>query len=252
TKKAVPGEGDDAEDIDALLEDILDDDYDCDALNLDLEVEIKPETFGSKDSSSNHYTTSCLYYSAPLGLMFPHFGDPEVLVDLPNAHFGPRAGGGGAALYLPTISSLRITHLLPLDQKGLGSSPTLDQGTTYPDLAHSDMTLPYNRLVEVCACYTFISSTFTPRTFDRRACDQLRCTSCDFRVATFDDCEWDPSCDYLFFRNNMPSCEKLRAKLKRRRGMRAYACQCSWCSVVALGDVSQQPQLKWVCGKHEA
>lgn len=33
-----------------------------------------------------------------------------------------------------------------------------------------------------------------------RSCDQLRCTSCDFRVLTFDDCEWDSSCDYLFLR----------------------------------------------------
>lgn len=33
-----------------------------------------------------------------------------------------------------------------------------------------------------------------------RSCDQLRCTSCDFRVLMFDDCEWDSSCDYLFLR----------------------------------------------------
>ncbi|XP_073341126.1 cilia- and flagella-associated protein 418 isoform X4 [Pagrus major] len=31
----------------------------------------------------------------------------------------------------------------------------------------------------------------------KRSCDQLRCTSCDFRVLMFDDFEWD-SCDYLF------------------------------------------------------
>ncbi|KAK6290775.1 hypothetical protein J4Q44_G00388280 [Coregonus suidteri] len=35
----------------------------------------------------------------------------------------------------------------------------------------------------------------------------------------FDDHEWDPSCDYLFFRNNMPDCQKLRAKLRRRKGV---------------------------------
>ncbi|KAI4799760.1 hypothetical protein KUCAC02_016656, partial [Chaenocephalus aceratus] len=33
----------------------------------------------------------------------------------------------------------------------------------------------------------------------KRSCDQLRCTSCDFKVLMFDDCEWDSSCDYLFF-----------------------------------------------------
>ncbi|XP_042160579.1 protein C8orf37 homolog [Oncorhynchus tshawytscha] len=85
----------------------------------------------------------------------------------------------------------------------------------------------------------------------QRSCDQLRCISCDFRVAMFDDHEWDPSCDYLFFRNNMPDCQKLRAKLRRRKGARAYACQCSWHSARDLTDLREQHQLKWVCGKHE-
>ncbi|XP_059195215.1 cilia- and flagella-associated protein 418 [Centropristis striata] len=84
----------------------------------------------------------------------------------------------------------------------------------------------------------------------KRACDQLRCTSCDFRLLMFDDCEWDLSCDYLFFRNNMPDRQKLRAKLKRRRGFRAYACQCSWFSTSAPTELREQPQLRWVCGKH--
>uniref|UniRef100_A0AAR2JIA4 Cilia- and flagella-associated protein 418 n=1 Tax=Pygocentrus nattereri TaxID=42514 RepID=A0AAR2JIA4_PYGNA len=86
----------------------------------------------------------------------------------------------------------------------------------------------------------------------QRACDQLRCTSCDFRVAVFDDHEWDSSCDYLFFRNNMPDHSKLRAKLKRRQGARAYACQCSWHSVFTLTELRHIPQLKWVCGQHKA
>ncbi|KAG7454890.1 hypothetical protein JOB18_013959 [Solea senegalensis] len=34
----------------------------------------------------------------------------------------------------------------------------------------------------------------------KRSCDQLRCVSCDFGVQMFDDCEWEASCDYLFFR----------------------------------------------------
>ncbi|XP_058503269.1 cilia- and flagella-associated protein 418 isoform X3 [Solea solea] len=34
----------------------------------------------------------------------------------------------------------------------------------------------------------------------KRSCDQLRCVSCDFGVLMFDDCEWEASCDYLFFR----------------------------------------------------
>ncbi|KAL7393802.1 hypothetical protein ABVT39_016174 [Epinephelus coioides] len=85
----------------------------------------------------------------------------------------------------------------------------------------------------------------------KRSCDQLRCTSCDFRVLMFDDCEWDVSCDYLFLRNNMPDRQKLRAKLKKRRGLRAYACQCSWFSTLEPTDLRDQPQLRWVCGKHQ-
>lgn len=85
----------------------------------------------------------------------------------------------------------------------------------------------------------------------KRSCDQLRCTSCDFRVLMFDDCEWDPSCDYLFLRNNMPDRQKLRAKLKKRRGLRAYACQCSWFSTLEPTDLRDRPQLRWVCGKHQ-
>ncbi|XP_016064590.1 PREDICTED: protein C8orf37 homolog isoform X1 [Miniopterus natalensis] len=36
-------------------------------------------------------------------------------------------------------------------------------------------------------------------TTSQRACDHLRCTACDFRVVSYDDCMWDKSCDYLFF-----------------------------------------------------
>ncbi|XP_023144150.1 cilia- and flagella-associated protein 418 isoform X2 [Amphiprion ocellaris] len=79
----------------------------------------------------------------------------------------------------------------------------------------------------------------------KRSCDQLRCISCDFKVLMFDDCEWDPSCDYLFLRNNMPDREKLRTKLKKRRSLRAYACQCSWFSTLEPTDLRDQPQLKW-------
>ncbi|XP_029307743.1 cilia- and flagella-associated protein 418 [Cottoperca gobio] len=84
----------------------------------------------------------------------------------------------------------------------------------------------------------------------KRSCDQLRCTSCDFRVLMFDDCEWDSSCDYLFLRNNMPDRQKLRARLKKRRGLRAFACQCSWFSTSEPTDLTDRPQLRWVCGKH--
>ncbi|XP_051720923.1 cilia- and flagella-associated protein 418 [Ctenopharyngodon idella] len=86
----------------------------------------------------------------------------------------------------------------------------------------------------------------------QRACNRLRCTSCDFSVLMFEDQEWDSSCNYLFFRNNMPDYHKLKGKLKKRKGGRAYACQCSWHSALSLSDLREQQQLKWVCGKHKA
>lgn len=42
----------------------------------------------------------------------------------------------------------------------------------------------------------------------QRACNTLRCTSCDFRVIWFNDYCWHSSCDYLFFRNNVPEYDK--------------------------------------------
>ncbi|XP_037532711.1 protein C8orf37 homolog [Nematolebias whitei] len=85
----------------------------------------------------------------------------------------------------------------------------------------------------------------------KRSCDQLRCVSCDFRVLMFDDSEWDASCDYLFLRNNMPDRQKLRTKLRRWGGSRAYCCQCSWFSASETTDLRDRPQLRWVCGKHQ-
>ncbi|XP_055019457.1 cilia- and flagella-associated protein 418 [Boleophthalmus pectinirostris] len=87
-------------------------------------------------------------------------------------------------------------------------------------------------------------------TTSRRSCDQLRCMSCDFGVLAFDDFEWDQSCDYLFFRNNVPERSKLQAKLRRSRGVRSYCCQCSWTSVCETKELT--PPLTWVCaGKHQ-
>ncbi|OXB79886.1 UNVERIFIED_CONTAM: hypothetical protein H355_000916 [Colinus virginianus] len=83
-----------------------------------------------------------------------------------------------------------------------------------------------------------------------RTCDQLRCTACDFRVLLFNDYIWDQSCDYLFFRNNMPELSKLRAKMIKKKGSRAYACQCSWRSIDELTELQADQRLRWVCGKH--
>ncbi|XP_005381886.2 PREDICTED: protein C8orf37 homolog isoform X1 [Chinchilla lanigera] len=84
----------------------------------------------------------------------------------------------------------------------------------------------------------------------QRACDRLRCIACDFRVVSYSDYMWDKSCDYLFFRNNMPEFHKLKTKLVQKRGTRAYACQCSWRTVGELTDLQTDHQLRWVCGKH--
>ncbi|XP_052572548.1 cilia- and flagella-associated protein 418 isoform X2 [Peromyscus californicus insignis] len=84
----------------------------------------------------------------------------------------------------------------------------------------------------------------------KRACDRLRCVACDFRIVIYNDYMWDKSCDYLFFRNNMPEFHKLKAKLIQKKGARAYACQCSWRTVEELTDLQADHQLRWVCGKH--
>ncbi|KAM3680537.1 cilia- and flagella-associated protein 418 isoform 1-T1 [Ammospiza maritima maritima] len=97
---------------------------------------------------------------------------------------------------------------------------------------------------------TNISKSFSDCSSLSRACDRLRCTACDFRVSLFNDYVWDQSCDYLFFRNNMPELSKLRAKMIKKKGARAYACQCSWRSIDELTDLQTEQQLRWVCGKH--
>lgn len=84
----------------------------------------------------------------------------------------------------------------------------------------------------------------------QRACDHLRCVSCDFRIVSYNDYMWDKSCDYLFFRNNMPEFHKLKAKLVKKKGTRAYACQCSWRTIEELTDLQTDHLLRWVCGKH--
>ncbi|XP_042628909.1 protein C8orf37 homolog [Cyprinus carpio] len=103
-------------------------------------------------------------------------------------------------------------------------------------------------------CPVFLGGSSVPHgvgtSVSQRACNHLRCTSCDFSM--FEDHEWD-SCDLcLFFRNNMPDYHKLKVKLRRKRGGRAYACQCSWHSTLIHSDLREQQQLKWVCGEHKS
>ncbi|XP_048752920.2 cilia- and flagella-associated protein 418-like isoform X2 [Ostrea edulis] len=83
----------------------------------------------------------------------------------------------------------------------------------------------------------------------RKSCDKLRCTSCDFKVCSFDNYEWHPDTDYLFLRNNAPDYHRLKTNLVPKRGSRSYCCQCCLRSVQEMTKLAD-PRLKWVCGKH--
>lgn len=86
-----------------------------------------------------------------------------------------------------------------------------------------------------------------------RCCDQVRCTKCDFRVATFPNQAWSPDVDYMFFRNNYPTEAKLAQQLRPAQGdgAWAYACQCSWTTVIAAQQIDFSSDLRWVCGGHD-
>ena len=60
---------------------------------------------------------------------------------------------------------------------------------------------------------------------------------------------WDIDVDYLFFRNNFATPEKLKQKLVESYGTYAYSCQCSWQNI----SDEYVPAMKvsnWVCGGH--
>ncbi|KAL3244061.1 hypothetical protein MRX96_019629 [Rhipicephalus microplus] len=83
----------------------------------------------------------------------------------------------------------------------------------------------------------------------RRACSHIHCCKCDFQVAVFEDYVWGETADYLFFRNIFPDVKRLRSRLVRKLGWRAYCCQCHWRSVVEL-ESAQQRRLPWMCARH--
>eukprot|EP00743_Colponemidia_sp_Colp-15_P004876 GILK01005254.1.p1 GENE.GILK01005254.1~~GILK01005254.1.p1 ORF type:complete len:162 (+),score=16.41 GILK01005254.1:37-522(+) len=85
---------------------------------------------------------------------------------------------------------------------------------------------------------------------DKKVCDRLRCTSCDFRVTCFSNYKWADDCDYMFFRNVYPDSKQLAKKLTREIGSSAYACQCSWRNATELLPIVTDPSLKWVCSGH--
>jgi hypothetical protein len=85
-----------------------------------------------------------------------------------------------------------------------------------------------------------------------RSCSALRCTSCDLSVVVINGYKWLQDSDYLFFRNNYPDVSKLKGRLRKHIGYRAYACQCSWRAVRDATECSNDADLKWVCGGHKA
>ena len=70
----------------------------------------------------------------------------------------------------------------------------------------------------------------------------LSCSSCGFDVLRFRGCRWSVSADYMHFRNfnghslNLP---RLTEKLVVDADAAAYACQCTWQSVVKRRDLNQ-------------
>jgi len=86
----------------------------------------------------------------------------------------------------------------------------------------------------------------------KKACDNLRCLKCDFKVAWFDNYVWDESVDYLFFRNGCTEFDKLKSKLNKRKGHRSYCCQCLSAATGESVEIKKIAELhrKWACGKH--
>ncbi|MEW5299128.1 MAG: hypothetical protein WDW38_005022 [Sanguina aurantia] len=81
-------------------------------------------------------------------------------------------------------------------------------------------------------------------------CNSMRCTKCDFKVISFDDQQWEGAADYLFFRNNYPTTEKLETMLTRLSSSVAYCCQCSWIATAQDVKVDYASELRWVCAGH--
>ena len=82
-----------------------------------------------------------------------------------------------------------------------------------------------------------------------RVCDNMLCLACNLPVLAMDNVQWDETTDYLFLRNNVPNIDKLRAKLKMKKGCRAYACQCQWRNVTEIVS-SRHSGVQWICRKH--
>ncbi|XP_030880071.1 protein C8orf37 homolog [Leptonychotes weddellii] len=147
-----------------------------------------------------------------------------------------RLTGGKGELSCDDLGASAVTLLEMFVELHKGSFGTTQE-------SHSCQFMPAS-VVWFCLVLVFVGM------ISQKACDHLRCIACDFWVVSYDDYMWDKSCDYLFFRNNMPEFHKLRTKLVKKKGTRAYACQCSWRTIEDLTDLQTDHQLRWVCGKH--
>lgn len=93
---------------------------------------------------------------------------------------------------------------------------------------------------------TYLGNGFSD---DIKLCDNLICTECCCKVLIFKDQMWDVDVNYLFFRNNFSTPEKLKQKLVESYGTYAYSCQCSWKNISdEFVDASQVSS--WTCSGH--
>ena len=85
---------------------------------------------------------------------------------------------------------------------------------------------------------------------DVQLCDNLICTKCDCKVSIFKNQMWDIDVNYLFFRNNFATPEKLKKKLIESYGTYAYSCQCSWQNISEESVPASQVS-NWTCAGHK-
>ena len=87
----------------------------------------------------------------------------------------------------------------------------------------------------------------------KKSCNNILCSKCDHSVLRFQGMRWNELCDYLFFRNNVPSKEKLTANLVKSVDDAAFCCQCSWITINVKKDLfvsSMDQKLRWCCLGH--
>mmetsp|Transcript_37152 Transcript_37152/g.72971 ORF Transcript_37152/g.72971 Transcript_37152/m.72971 type:complete len:200 (+) Transcript_37152:30-629(+) len=86
-----------------------------------------------------------------------------------------------------------------------------------------------------------------PANSSKSTCKSIHCLSCDHRVISIKNKQWNNKCNYLFFRNHTPNVQKLSANLVPSKGTNAYCCQCSWRSVDKEESLATLSDLRWVC-----